>query len=86
MNMTMDTRAVLDKADVAKITRASDAACEASCFGDGYDGREYRNAERRYVRLIRKLSGCNYVTCHMVEPNPLYKPAAYTVAFGRGIS
>ena len=50
---------------------------------DYFQTREYRNARRRYLRAIRTMSGCQCVTFHVVEHNPLHHPATYMVAFGR---
>lgn len=42
---------------------------------------ESRNYRRRYLRIIRKYSGCPYVSMHMVTSCS----GMYTLVFGRGI-
>jgi hypothetical protein len=80
--MTIDARAVLNIATIKKI-EAAETAMDAGCGGgDAPD----RNSVARYRRLIRRCSGCAYVTCHSVEHDAMYNPASKTVAFGRWIS
>lgn len=77
--MIVDTRRALSTETVERIRRA----CEAAVYSDDPDGRPNRNAVRRYRRLIRRVSGYCYVTCHHVEHTGEFAPASRTVAFGR---
>jgi len=80
MDMQIDTRRVLTAEAVRRLDGILPPYDGAEDF---FASRAYRAARRRYLRAIRKMSGLDYVTCHVVEHSPLHRPVTVTVAFGR---
>lgn len=78
--MTIDNRSTVNRETADQIDDAGTAEFEAQ----DEDGRMDRKTRRRYLRLIRRVSGCPWVTCHMREHSTCNDGLA-TIAFGRAI-
>ena len=68
--------------DCSDAEMLSDLCVEGALPGPVYNHccrREWENARKRYLRALRKISGCKYATTHMVTSCG----ASYTLVYGR---
>lgn len=77
--MTIDDRSTVN----IKTFRAIEAAYDAMIEAMDCDGRYDQKTRRKYLRLIRSVSGVSFVTTHQAEHNPMNNPPTMTIAFGR---